>query len=185
MRGIRAFVREQPFWVDFIALVLVCAHATLTALGWIPNVWAVLQGAGRVEGAQSLYLGMLGPAAIVAGFAGVVVVFGLSAGSSRFTRFRARAGNSLKRTWVASTLAGFEAAGLCTAATVINWMDTVQWVAPFTFELALWLMLHGSGRLVWILSEMIGITRADDIRSTDEASAFPVSRLPFNRRNAG
>jgi len=184
MRRLRAFVREQPFWVDLIALALVGVHATLTALGWLPNVWAVLEGSKRVEGAQALYLGMLGPAAIVAGFAGVVVVFGLSAGSTRFSEFRAKAGQSLKRTWVASTLAGFEAAGLCTAATVINWIDEIQWLAPFAFELALWLLLHGSGRLVWILSEMIGITRADDVKATDEAKVYPVSHLPF-RRNAG
>lgn len=182
MRGLRAFVREQPLWVDLIALALVSAHATLTALGWLPNVWAVLEGSKRVEGAQALYLGLLGPAAIVAGFAGVVVVFGLSASSARFIEFRARAGQSLKRTWVASTLAGFEAAGLCTAATVINWIDEIQWVAPFALELALWLLLHGSGRLIWILAEMIGITRADDVTMADETNVFPVSRLPFKRK---
>lgn len=181
MKRVRRLLREEPFKVDAILAVAVAVHATLSLLGVLPNIWAALSGARNLAEAQAIYLAILGPASIVAGFAGVVVVFGLSAGSSRFRKFRSMAGASLKRTWVASTLSGFVAAALCVVASVVNLTDW-SGVAPFLLELSLLVLAHGAIRLVWILSEMIGITRVDDAKATDEASKFPVSRLPFQKK---
>lgn len=181
MKRVRRFVREEPFKVDALLALIVVAHAAFSLLGLMPNIWAALTGAGNRGEAQAIYLAILGPASIVAGFAGVVVVFGLSAGSSRFRKFRSHAGASLKRTWVASTLSGFVAAALCILASIVNLTDWASG-APFLLELSLFILAHGAIRLVWILSEMIGITRVDDAKATDEASKFPISQLPFRKK---
>lgn len=51
-----------------------------------------------------LYLAMLSAASLQAGFAGVVVVFGLSAQPKAFKNLRIAAGNALVDNWV---IAGF------------------------------------------------------------------------------
>ncbi|MCU1584345.1 MAG: preprotein translocase subunit SecD [Microbacteriaceae bacterium] len=181
MKRIGRFLREQPFYVDLALLALVAVHFWATQMGRIPNVWGGLAVSSQGP-VQSLYLALLGPAAIVAGFAGVVVVFGLTATSARFQAFRASAGTSLTRTWVASTLAGFEAVVLLVAATVCS-IASSAWLAPWLFELALLVMAHGAARLIWILSQLIRIVRADDIKSTDDANVYPVSDLPFRRNS--
>ncbi|MDJ0350606.1 hypothetical protein [Cryobacterium sp. PH29-G1] len=177
-----AFVRDQPFWVDAILTVIVAAQFAATLLGYIPNIGSGLIDRADQGPVQALYLALLGPAAIVAGFAGVVVVFGLTANGDRFQKFRADAGPALTRTWVASTLSGFEAVVLGLTAAVLSVVG-VPWLAPSFFELALLVLIHGALRLVWILSALIGIVRAEDITNTDATNVYSMDKL-FHR-NAG
>lgn len=179
MGWLKGFLRGQPFWIDGGILILVALHFIATLLGWTPNVWRALSEPSAQSQAQAIYLGVLQPAAIVAGFAGVVVVFGLTASSDRFKRFRAQAGRSLRRTWVSSSLSGFEAVALAVVAALLS-VSGLMLVAPFAFEASLLLLLHGSIRLVWILSQMIGIVRADDVTATEKATEFKLSSLPNN-----
>lgn len=181
MERLKGFLRGQPFWIDAGLVVLVASHFTASHFEWIPNVWAALSDPLNQEAARSIYLGMLGPAAIVAGFAGVVVVFGLTATSDRFRTFRANAGDSLRRTWVSSSLSGFEAVALSVAAALFS-VATFPLMAAYVFEASLLLLLHGSLRLVWILAQMIGIVRADDVVSTDKSKTYRLDRLPPNRK---
>lgn len=182
MGVVKGFLRGQPFWIDGTIVVLVAVHFAATWLDWIPNVWVAFRDATNQAAAQAIYLGTLGPAAIVAGFAGVVVVFGLTAPSDRFKAFRANAGRSLRRTWVASTLSGFEAVALSLGAAMLS-VAGLTLLAPFAFEASCLLLLHGALRLIWILAQMIGIVRADDIVSTDKSKTVKLQSLP--RRDAG
>lgn len=181
MERLKGFLRGQPFWVDGLLVGLVAAHFVATWYEWIPNVWAALSEPSAQQSAQEIYLGMLGPAAIVAGFAGVVVVFGITASSDRFKRFRAQAGGALRRTWVSSSLSGFEAVGFAVAAALLS-VSGLLMAAPFAFEASLLLLLHGAIRLIWILAQMIGIVRADDVVSTDEANSFKLASLPSSKK---
>jgi hypothetical protein len=181
MERLKGFLRGQPFWIDIGIVVLVGVHFVASWLEWVPNVWTALSDPANQEAARSIYLGMLGPAAIVAGFAGVVVVFGLTATSDRFRTFRANAGNSLRRTWVSSSLSGFEAVALSVAAALLS-VAGLPLLAAYVFEASLLLLLHGSLRLVWILAQMIGVVRADDVVSTDRAKTYRIDRLPPNRK---
>lgn len=181
MRWMRGVLRGQPFWIDGFAIVLVGLHFVATWRGWTPNVWAALSEPTAQSAAQAIYLGMLGPAAIVAGFAGVVVVFGITASSERFRKFRAKAGKSLRRTWVSSSLSGFEAVGFSVAAALLS-VSGLTLLASFAFEASLLLLIHGTLRLIWILAQMIGIVRADDVVATDQASSFKLSSLPGNKK---
>lgn len=178
---VKGFLRGQPFWIDAAILFLVTVHFVATWLDRVPNVWVAFREPSNQGAAQAIYLGTLGPAAIVAGFAGVVVVFGLTASSERFKAFRASAGKSLRRTWVASTLSGFEAVALSLGAAMLS-VAGLTLIAPFAFEASCLLMLHGSLRLLWILSQMIGIVRADDVVATDKSKTVKLSSLP--RRSA-
>ncbi|MDY7542586.1 MULTISPECIES: hypothetical protein [unclassified Cryobacterium] len=179
-----AFIRDQPFWVELALAAFVSVHFFLTVLNWIPNIGLGLINNADQGQVQALYLALLGPAAIVAGFAGVVVVFGLSASSPRFEKFRADAGPALPRTWVASTLSGFEAGAFCVLAAMFNVVG-MPWISPSLFALALLVLSHGALRLIWVLSEMIRIVRADDIVNTAAANVYPMAKLPFRKRDAG
>lgn len=181
MEWMRGFLRGQPFWIDGVAIVLVGIHFFVTWREWIPNVWEALAEPTAQSAAQAIYLGMLGPAAIVAGFAGVVIVFGITASSERFRAFRAGAGKSLRRTWISSSLSGFEAVGFAIVAALLSVSD-LTFLAPFAFEASLLLLIHGTLRLIWILTQMIGIVRADDVTATDEAHTFKLSSLPGNKK---
>lgn len=177
MGRLKGFLRGQPYWIDGGLLAIAVLHFAATWLEWVPNTWEALSAPYDQSLMQAVYLGMLGPAAIVAGFAGVVVVFGITASSERFKQFRAQAGRSLRRTWVASTLSGFEAVALAIAAALLS-ISGWTLAAAFSFEASLLLLLHGALRLVWILSQMIGIVRADDIIDADKTSSFKLSSLP-------
>lgn len=181
MERLKGFLRGQPFWLDGAIVVVVAAHFLVSWLDLIPNVWTALSDPANQDAARSIYLGMLGPAAIVAGFAGVVVVFGLTAASDRFRAFRANAGKSLRRTWVSSSLSGFAAVALSVAAALFS-VAGLPLLAAYIFEASLVLLLHGSVRLLWILSQMIGIVRADDVTQTDKSKTFRLDRLPPHRR---
>lgn len=176
------FARDQPFRLDAGLLALVVVHGLATQFRLIPNLWEGLAFADPQTDVQALYLGVLGAAAIVAGFAGVVVVFGLSAQSPRFQTFRATAGKTLARIWVASTLSGFEAVALCVAATVAS-LAGFGWLGPWLFELSLLFLLHGTVRLVWILRHLIKIVSADDIKAHVKSQQRPVAQLPFAKKN--
>lgn len=177
MKRLTGFLRGQPFWIDVAIVVLVGLHLYATWREWLPNVWEALADAKDQGQVQAIYLSMLGPAAIVSGFAGVVVVFGITATSDRFKQFRAQAGRSLRRTWVSSSLSGFEAVAFAVAAALLS-LSGLPFAAPFAFEASLLLLLHGALRLVWILAQMIGIVRADDVIATDRAKTFKLSSLP-------
>ncbi|MGP5484845.1 hypothetical protein ACTXMZ_17915 [Brachybacterium alimentarium] len=181
MGRLKGFLRGQPYWIDGGILGIVVLHFAATWLRWVPNAWVALSTADDQSLVQAVYLGMLGPAAIVAGFAGVVVVFGITASSERFKKFRAQAGQSLRRTWVASSLSGFEAVAFAIAAALLS-ISGFTLMAAFAFEASLFLLLHGAIRLIWILSQMIGIVRADDIVDTESTNSFKLSSLPKTDR---
>lgn len=183
----RKALHDHPFRIDGLLFVLVLLHWSLTIPGLLslarlselPNVWTPLATAEQGT-VRDLYVAMLGPSAIVAGFAGVVVVFGLTTDSLRFRKFRADAGDSLKRTWVASSLSGF-VAGLAFVAACILSIAGAQVTAPFAFELGLLLLVHGGWRLLWILHALIGIKATDDVEAVAKDNEAPLSRMPWNR----
>lgn len=180
-----AAVRDHPSGLDLVLLAVVAIHFLATLFGYVPNIWAGLASATDQASVRAVYLAMLGPAAIVAGFAGVVVVFGLQSSSNRFREFRVAAGKALKRTWIASTLSGFVAVLLCVGAALSSVAGAPQ-IAPWFFELAILILAHGALRLVWILQGLIGIVQADDVQQVDANNVFPVDQLPYNsQRRAG
>lgn len=177
----KAIVQDHPALVSSGATVLVIGHFVVTGAGWICNIWSGLIQVD-VETAVSIYLGILGTAAIVAGFAGVVIVYGLSPDTPRFQAFRLKAGSALKRTWSSTALSGFEAALLSGVAAVVA-ASGAAWLAPWFFELAVLLLAHGAMRLVWIMRGLIDTTQADDQAAQNKANQKSIDSFGFNGEN--
>ncbi|MEI5674969.1 MULTISPECIES: hypothetical protein [unclassified Nocardioides] len=183
----RRTLHDHPFSIDILLVGFVTLHWLVTVppilsklnISRVPSPWSSLAGTND-SSVRDLYIAMFGPSAIVAGFAGVVVVFGLSSDAPRFRKFRADAGDSLKRTWVSSSLSGFVAGFAFVAATVVNFAGAEP-SAPFLFEFGLLVLVHGAARLLWILRALIGIKATDDLVAVAKDDEVPLDDMPWRR----
>lgn len=171
--------QDHPWSVNIMLVVLVALHAVPSVPGWIPNVWVTL---GSVDAAlaSSVYLGFLGAASIVAGFAGVVVIFGLSGESAKFRQFRLVGGEALAQNWISTIASGFLAAGLSLVAALLA-IGGVGELSPWLFELAILLLVHGTIRLVWLMKGLVGTVAADDVIKEREALKKTVDKAPWRK----
>jgi hypothetical protein len=171
---------DQPYIVDLGLAVLVVVHAVVTILGWVPSAWTMLAAASRGEQA-ALYLAVLGAAALLSGFAGVVVIFGLSGTTDRFRTFRVKAGPALARNWTSTSIAGFAGAGTALLAAILLYSPWAS-ASPWLFELAVLLVAHSSTRLVWLLRGLIRLVQADDVSTARERNKKSPKDGPWNQR---
>lgn len=155
-----SLIKNHPGVVTVSIIAAVLVHALTTLTGWIPNIWERLI-LGEPSIALDIYLGAGAAAAIVAGFAGVVVVYGLTATGSRFRQLRIQAGDSLGRNWTSASVVGFAATGLCLAAAILHSLG-LAWLAPWLLELSLLLLLHGTWRIIWLLRELMVVAERED-----------------------
>lgn len=174
MRRILSLLQDHPIVVTSLALVLVIIHWSLVTFGPLENTWEPLLRSP--DGGIAIYLGSASAAAIVAGFAGVVVVFGLTAGGSRFRQLRLEGSESLTRNWTSASISGFAAAGLSLAAAVISSID-LGWISPWLFEASMLLLIHGTVRIIWLLRALMGVVYAEDAA----ADRFSKTKPTMNR----
>lgn len=174
-------MQDRPAVLSGLAAVLVLIHAILTRSALVPDMWTGLVKAERPD-ALALYLGVAGSASLIAGFSGVVIVFGLTAGGSRFQLFRARSGQALRSNWISTMAASFAAAGLSLAAAVANFVGA-QWLAPWIVELALLLLLHSALRLLWLMKRLMNLVKTNDAEEIDKSNVVPIP--PFQKKSLG
>lgn len=178
MEALAGILRSRPQLVDLAILVCVTAH--FAAFLVIPEFWFYLSPFAREENqnqVHDLYLGLLGPASIIAGLAGVVITFALSSPSERFKKLRANGGKALQRTWISSSLSAMVAVvASITASTVLIFGQPA--IATFAFEAAIMFLLHGAIRLLWILYKLIGVQRIEDRVESDKSNTFKLKNLP-------
>lgn len=181
-RWIRRLLQERPQRLNAIIVCFVGTQFLLTAAGYLPNVWDGLLL--NIELSRDIYIAVTAAGAMMAGFAGVVVIFGLTSGSERFRRFRHRASGSLQRTWSTVSSAGFWSMGLgfsCLLLSAGNLDRTATWL----LEVALLLLAHSSVRLIWILNVLVGIVAVDDeVADKAQRTRTPES-LPFMKKQRG
>lgn len=171
MKKLGKFLTSRPISIDILLLLFVVTHAALTLWNKIPNIWGGQLGHEKLASLEALYIGALGAGAIVAGFAGVLVIFALSAPGERFRKLRIEGGKPLLANWITTSVSGFIATALFLIATVMSVLWN-QEIAPFLFELGVLVLSHGAIRLLWLLREMVGIVRAeDDDKSNPDDSA--------------
>lgn len=159
MSKIVGIVQDHPIVITISAFVLVLVHLILALVGAIPNPWLSLQG--TKDAGIAIYLGAASAAAIVAGFAGVVVIFGLTANSSRFRELRLKSGDSLSRNWTSASVSGFAAAGLSLFAAILAGLQ-FQIASPWIFEWSILLLVHGTLRIMWLLRSLMTVVATDD-----------------------
>lgn len=159
-------LKDHPFYVSLVIFAFVTAHTTITLLNIIPNIWTGVL-AKNASVAVTLFLGTAAASAILAGFAGVVVVFGLTANGERFRIFRVESGQRLQSNWTSTSAAGFTAAGLSLASSILI-VNGPAFLAPWVFEMSLFLMAHGALRTIWILRELVTVVRNEDLAWSKE-----------------
>ncbi|MGA9310416.1 MAG: hypothetical protein WBV74_08600 [Pseudonocardiaceae bacterium] len=156
--------------------LLVGAHLA-ASWRWIwLNPFKSMAGAEGTGTAVAIYAGTTAAGAVVAGFAGVVLIFAISAQGPRVRMFRDRGGTSLRRTWLVVVAEPFAATFLGIIAAVTQ-TTSGRVVAPFLFELAVVLLVHGALRLIWLLSELVRIVAADDKLVTENERVVPLSQI--------
>jgi hypothetical protein len=177
----KAFVQDQPGPISISLVVAVAAHGLLTGpYQWL-NPFKGLQAGDKdtTSTAVTIYLGTAGAASIVAGLAGVILVFVIGSPSPRLRRFRDTASKPLRKTWTTVVAEPFAAALLGILASITQ-TASGRIAAPWLFELGIVLLVHGTLRLLWLLREMVAIVGADDHEATRDDKAIPLDEI-FHR----
>lgn len=177
-RRVRIAVQDHPLRVTLALAAVVAAHAVV---GWRWWPWVnpfkkIATDDQQVGTAVTIYLGTAGAAALVAGFAGVVLVFTIGAQTPRVRMFRDRGGRSLQRNWIAVVAEPFAATLLGIIAAVTQ-LTAGRPVAPWLFEFAVVMLVHGAIRLLWLLRELVRIVAADDQLIRGKENTVPLSRI--------
>lgn len=178
-----AWVADRPAHVALILTALVAAHAVLSTV-FLPvvNPYKSFGTDPNAGTAVTIYLGLAAAAAIVAGFAGVIIIFTIGSEAHRVRIFRLKAGQVLHRTWVTVVVEPLLATFLGIVAAVTQ-LTSGKVAAPWLFELGVVLLAHGSLRLLWLLHELIEIVHADDQTSDGSTQEVPADML-FPKRPA-
>jgi len=165
LRRLVAYVVDHPSFVTVALAVAVITHFAVAKI-WIPelspsSIFRSVTPGDLASSVASLSIGVAGVAAMVGGFAGVVVVFGLSSNDERFRQVRIKASTSLRRNWMSiittPLAAAFGAVGAATIASA-TWTGAALWA----LEVCILLALHGALRLVVLLYELVRVVHASD-----------------------
>lgn len=180
VRNTIGFFIDYPFVTNLALLLIVAAHYLLAIREPALDVAGRLADAGEKSGTlgdlTSLALGAASIAAMVGGFAGVVVIFGLGGEYDRFRVLRQRGGRRLRASWISVVLVSFAAAFLSVVAAVITVAFSPvngMWV----FEAALLLSAHGAVRLTWLLSRLARLVDAADEDARRDEARIPAEEL--------
>lgn len=166
--------RDKPQLVTLGITVLVVINALFGhyALHVISPGRALVKHSSPGD-AAALFLGGATVAAMVAGLAGVVVVFALSAPGKRVRTFRLKGGQPLLSNWTSAVVVSFIAALLCLIASFLRLIDARGW--GWLFELAVLLQMHAAVRLIWLLRKLAEIVAAEDRTATEDDEAIDVN----------
>ncbi len=173
---------NHPLWVALVLLVGVAAHGVLTIWWRFLDPYKNLALDANTGTAVTLYLGAAAAAAIVAGFAGVVIVFTIGSEARRIRFFRFESGKPLQRAWLAVVAEPFAATLLGLVAAMVQ-VTSGKRVAPWLFELGLVLLVHGATLLLWLLRELVEIVYANDVEADTKDREIPADTL-FPIKNA-
>lgn len=178
-RVVGGWFADYPPFVSLLIIALVVAHFLVAQEIPEINIPAVLAQSSVPEPRDtltSLALGVAGVSAMVGGFAGVVVVFGLGSENDRFRLLRQSGGRRLRASWVSVVLSSFTGAfGAVIAAVIVVGfgVEPGMWV----LEVCLLFAAHGAIRLTALLSGLAGIVDEEDKDADRRAKLVPKSRL--------
>ncbi|MPZ84472.1 MAG: hypothetical protein GEV28_30415 [Actinophytocola sp.] len=174
---VTAWIVDRPVQVTWALTALIAAHAVLgTSLLSAVNPYKSFGVDANAGTAVTIYLGLAAAAAIVAGFAGVIIIFTIGSEAQRVRMFRRTAGQVLHRSWLTVVAEPVLATFLGIVAAVTQ-LTSGHVVAPWLFELGLVLLAHGSLRLLWLLHELVEIVHADDQTSDSSVEEVPAEML--------
>lgn len=164
LRTVGGWFANYPLFVSVLIVGLVVAHFYASQTWTVLNVSAALANtsAGDVQGTlTALALGVAGVSAMVGGFAGVVVVFGLGSENDRFRLLRRKGSRRLRANWISVVLSSFTGAfGALVAAMIVVGFgaEPGMWV----LEVCLLATAHAAIRLTCLLAGLAGIVDSED-----------------------
>jgi uncharacterized membrane protein YhdT len=167
MKTLLSAVRNYPLIVNIAIYTAVLAlYMAGSLLDW---EWIIPRRPPHFEPELiiPIYLGMGALAAISAGFAGVVIVFGITSQSKLFRRFRRRAENRLSATWSSVISLSFVAAALSIVASLFEAAGCYR-ISGALFLLGCLLLIHSTIRLLWIMHVLLKLVSADDKLEIDK-----------------
>lgn len=157
----RGLLLDHPHLCNAVLLVGVTAHWLLATQEPCVDVLSDLKDSKVTGQVSDLCLSVTSVSAVAAGFAGVVIVFGLQNGSVRFRRFRWAGGRRLIGNWMAVIGTPIAASFLSLAAALELNLGKAA-VARWLFEASVCLLLHTSVRMLWLLHALAKVVAADD-----------------------
>jgi len=172
----REWLVDRSFGVSCALALVVIAHAVATIFWPSLNPYKSLMLDNNTGTAVTLYLGAAAAAAIVAGFAGVVIIFTIGSDSARIKQFRFEAGKELRTAWLAVVAAPFAATLLGIVSAMVHVTSGKQ-VAPWFFEAGLAFLIHGALLLLDLLSHLIEIVDAQDTEDTKDKNQLSTDEL--------
>lgn len=170
---------DNPGKMNLVLLGFVVLHAVSCIIWPAANIWNLIFPEGSEPEAVSL--AVVGTGALLAGFAGVVVVFGLQGTSERFRRLRRSGGDELKENWSSMSSSGFWTMGVALASS-LAFSATWDMAAGLLLELALLVLAHGSVRLMWMLRNLVEVVSSDDHLADVKDRTRKTEDQPFNLR---
>ena len=186
-RVIGGWFANLPLFVTVLIVAIVTTHFFLAQRWPVLNVAAALAQtpAGDSQATlTSLALGVATVSAMVGGFAGVVVVFGLGSENDRFRLLRRKGSGRLRANWISVVLSSFSGAfgALVSAVIVVGFgAEPGMWV----LEVCILVTAHAAIRLTCLLGGLAGIVDSEDedkdrtsktVRTADVISSEPPSR---------
>lgn len=152
---------SHPFGIPAAMLVGCIVYVLALLIGRVFHLYAAYPAAESLSKLGDVYIGFASAIAIVAGFAGVVVVFVYSAASKAFVSFRVTAEPELMENWRSVVICTFTAAlGFLTSALVNVIVSPIAAWCIAVFCLAL--TLDSVARVIRQFFVMLRIARADD-----------------------
>lgn len=164
IRTVGGWLTNYPLIVTGLICALVVAHF-YAAQVWpwlnVPAALADTTAGDPQDTLMSLSIGVAGVSAMVGGFAGVVVVFGLGTENDRFRLLRRNGSRRLRANWVSVVLSSFTGAfgALISAVIVVAFgAQPGMWV----LEACLFITAHAAIRLTALLAGLAGIVDSTD-----------------------
>jgi hypothetical protein len=182
-RRVKAGGKQVRAWAEDYPMLVNLGAGVLLGLYWLATRWwpegSIPRALGRTVKSEvllALALGAAGVATMTAGFAGVVIIFGLSGGGPRFRKLRQAGGQRLLANWVSVVAVSFTAAFLAVAvgvAALADWRQEAVWGFLFVCLLA----AHGAARLVWLLTALAQVVKRTDKDEQIEEDAVHIDDI--------
>lgn len=177
LASVGGWLGDNPTRTNLFLFGFVAVH-TLALFIWpVLDVWTKLLA--NSNSPETVALALVTAGALLAGFAGVVVIFGLQNNSERFRKLRRKGGVELKQNWSSMSAAGFWTMGLAIIS-ALGYMAGNTIVGGQFLELSLLVLAHGSIRLIWVLQQLIGVVSTDDELSDRRDRTVPTESMPWN-----
>ncbi|WP_128383022.1 hypothetical protein [Mycobacteroides abscessus] len=164
-----------------ITAFLVVATASYRVLVWrqiLPPFLEHTLANTELSVSVAIALGLASVAAIAAGFAGAIIVFGISADSAIMRSFRAKTEHLLRPNWKSVIGSAFMSAILglfCAYFLAADWI----WLAAPALALGTLLLLHSIIRMIWLFGVLLSLVTTQDqknVRKTRRRSTADVFR---------